>query len=100
MPALTIFSMAIGYMRKQLLQDLLRKDARVTVDEICWVLTVPAIWSDAAKQFMREAAINVFLYFTLLNVSLQNYIVCPVNGVSRVYMQTQHLQNKTYANFL
>ncbi|CAG2206695.1 unnamed protein product [Mytilus edulis] len=24
--------------------------------DINWVLTVPAIWSDAAKQFMREAA--------------------------------------------
>ena len=30
-------------------------------DEIHWVLTVPAIWDDAAKQFMREAAINVRL---------------------------------------
>ncbi|KAL4221970.1 hypothetical protein ACF0H5_018018 [Mactra antiquata] len=58
MPALTIFTMAINYMRKQLLHDLLKRDARVTVDDISWVLTVPAIWSDAAKQFMREAAIN------------------------------------------
>ncbi|XP_052690682.1 heat shock 70 kDa protein 12A-like [Crassostrea angulata] len=27
-------------------------------DDILWVLTVPAIWSDQAKQFMREAAIQ------------------------------------------
>ena len=27
--------------------------------DIKWVLTVPAIWSDAAKQFMREAAVEV-----------------------------------------
>jgi hypothetical protein len=27
--------------------------------DINWVLTVPAIWSDAAKQFMREAAVEV-----------------------------------------
>jgi hypothetical protein len=27
--------------------------------DILWVLTVPAIWSDEAKQFMREAAIQV-----------------------------------------
>ncbi|XP_062588785.1 heat shock 70 kDa protein 12B-like [Saccostrea cucullata] len=26
--------------------------------DILWVLTVPAIWSDEAKQFMREAAIQ------------------------------------------
>ena len=25
-------------------------------EEIRWVLTVPAIWSDAAKQFMRKSA--------------------------------------------
>ncbi|XP_052690632.1 heat shock 70 kDa protein 12A-like [Crassostrea angulata] len=27
-------------------------------DDILWVLTVPAIWSDQAKQFMRDAAIQ------------------------------------------
>jgi hypothetical protein len=25
-------------------------------NEITWVLTVPAIWRESAKQFMREAA--------------------------------------------
>jgi len=25
-------------------------------DDIDWVLTVPAIWNDSSKQFMREAA--------------------------------------------
>jgi len=29
--------------------------------EIHWVITVPAIWNDAAKQFMTEAAIKVYL---------------------------------------
>lgn len=28
-------------------------------NDILWVLTVPAIWSDQAKQLMREAAIQV-----------------------------------------
>lgn len=27
--------------------------------DIVWVITTPAIWSNAAKQFMREAAIKV-----------------------------------------
>jgi hypothetical protein len=27
--------------------------------DIVWVLTVPAIWTDAAKKFMREAAVEV-----------------------------------------
>jgi hypothetical protein len=34
---------------------------------IHWVLTVPAIWKDNAKQFMREAAQQVFVFFVILN---------------------------------
>ena len=29
------------------------------VKDIRWVLTVPAIWGDGAKQFMREASFKV-----------------------------------------
>lgn len=32
-------------------------------NDILWVLTVPAIWSDQAKQFMRDAAIQVCIIF-------------------------------------
>ena len=31
----------------------------LTKDDVKWVLTVPAIWTDSAKHFMREAAIEV-----------------------------------------
>ena len=33
-------------------------------ENIEWVLTVPAIWDDPEKQFMRKAAEKVFLRFT------------------------------------
>ena len=33
-------------------------------ENIEWVLMVPAIWDDPAKQFMRKAAEKVFLRFT------------------------------------
>ena len=33
-------------------------------DDIHWVITVPAIWEDAAKLFMREAASEVWLLTT------------------------------------
>lgn len=29
------------------------------IDDIQWVLTVPAIWTPGAKQFMRKAATKV-----------------------------------------
>lgn len=47
-------------MRKHLLEDLENKTtARITMDDITFVLTVPAIWDDTAKMFMREAAVQV-----------------------------------------
>lgn len=31
----------------------------LTKEDICWVVTVPALWNESAKQFMREVAIEV-----------------------------------------
>lgn len=36
-----------------------KKQLGVKENNIRWVFTVPAIWSDAAKQFMTEAAVLV-----------------------------------------
>ena len=36
-----------------------KKGLGVKEENIRWVLTVPAIWSDPAKQFMTEAAAPV-----------------------------------------
>ena len=33
---------------------------------IKWVITIPAIWNDKAKQFMREAAFEVSLLLDFL----------------------------------
>ena len=51
-------------MKEHLLKELEDKlTDKVTVDDIDFVLTVPAIWDDTAKMFMREAAIQVWLLF-------------------------------------
>ena len=65
MPAIKVFSESIKYLKDQLLEALAKKATTMTLEDIHWVLTVPAIWSDAAKQFMREAAIQVFIYSLL-----------------------------------
>ena len=56
LPALTIFSMAIKFLKDHLTTTLDKRDTGVRPDDVQWVLTVPAIWNDPAKQFMREAA--------------------------------------------
>ncbi|XP_052795593.1 heat shock 70 kDa protein 12A-like [Mya arenaria] len=56
MPALTIFSMAIRYLKEQLMETLHLRIPDISESDILYVITVPAIWSDGAKQFMKEAA--------------------------------------------
>ncbi|VDI64149.1 Hypothetical predicted protein, partial [Mytilus galloprovincialis] len=59
LPAMKVISESIKFMREHLMRTLSKKGQDVIrPNEINWVLTVPAIWSDAAKQFMREAAVK------------------------------------------
>lgn len=56
-----VFSYSIQYLKDHLLEKLFSSNLgdKATVDDINFVLTVPAIWDDTAKMFMREAAIEV-----------------------------------------
>ena len=55
-----VFAMSIKHLKEEMELDFKKGCAGVHGDgEIFWVITVPAIWSDSAKQFMREAAIQV-----------------------------------------
>jgi hypothetical protein len=64
MPALKVFSESIKYLRGHLENHLQSKQGigGFQASEVDWVLTVPAIWTDPAKQFMREAANLVCTY--------------------------------------
>jgi molecular chaperone DnaK (HSP70) len=59
MPALDVFSEAIKYLKYHLLKRLTDRIKDVRDTDIHWVLTVPAIWHDCAKQLMKEAAAKV-----------------------------------------
>jgi molecular chaperone DnaK (HSP70) len=59
LPAFDIFKMSISYLKLEAEKMLMEKGYRVNPDDVKWIITVPAIWSDAAKQFMREAAEQV-----------------------------------------
>lgn len=70
MKALDVFSSAIQYLKNHL-QNLLieqgMKDREEVMEKVRWVLTVPAIWTDPAKEFMMEAAIKVKCWIILLS---------------------------------
>uniref|UniRef100_A0A8C6BSU0 Heat shock 70 kDa protein 12B n=1 Tax=Monodon monoceros TaxID=40151 RepID=A0A8C6BSU0_MONMO len=57
MPALEVFAHALRFFKEHALQELRDQCPSLPEkDTVCWVLTVPAIWKQPAKQFMREAA--------------------------------------------
>lgn len=47
-----------GYEQQSFTYDKQEYGRRVELQDVFWVLTVPAIWDDSAKQFMREAAVT------------------------------------------
>ncbi|UYV71785.1 HSPA12A [Cordylochernes scorpioides] len=56
-PAVNVFAHALAYFREQALSELSEQaGARVLNEDVRWVVTVPAIWRQPAKQFMRAAA--------------------------------------------
>lgn len=59
-PALKVFSHALRFFKQHVLAELSdQSTAKLSEEDITWVLTVPAIWRQPAKQFMRTAAYEV-----------------------------------------
>lgn len=55
--ALDIFSKALEYLKDRALERIHEQSGvEYKAQEVRWVVTVPAIWKQSAKQFMREAA--------------------------------------------
>lgn len=56
--ALVVFSHSIRYLKDRAIEIIRERtgDDRYSAKDTQWVITVPAIWKPAAKQFMREAA--------------------------------------------
>lgn len=59
MAALIVFTESIKYLKQSLLDDAKKQQTDIELTDIKWILTVPAIWSDPAKAFMRTADVQV-----------------------------------------
>lgn len=57
--AMTVFVSMFRHLKETFVRQLNESMKGVTGDDVRWVVTVPAIWDDSAKQFMREAAEKV-----------------------------------------
>ncbi|KAH3733275.1 hypothetical protein DPMN_039700 [Dreissena polymorpha] len=59
MEALEVFKIVLEHIQNKILQDIKTKkyfDKPVPDKEVQWIITVPAIWSDFSRNFMRKAA--------------------------------------------
>ena len=65
MDAQTVFAESIKYLKNNFLQDMETQGMEIKDSDVLYVLTVPAIWNDTAKQFMRNAAVQVCTHTTL-----------------------------------
>ena len=73
--ALTVFARSIKFLKDEALNVICQRtgDNHYNADDIQWVLTVPAIWTPKAKQFMRKAAYEVLGIMLILLAFLQFY---------------------------
>ncbi|WAR26409.1 HS12B-like protein [Mya arenaria] len=69
--ALPIFSMAIKFLQTHLLQTVANQKKGVLEKDICYVITVPAIWDDNAKEFMRTAVKETGIDETRVTLALE-----------------------------
>ena len=56
-----VFAHSIKFLKEEVIKVIRQRtgDDYYSSSDIQWVLTVPAIWTPRAKQFMREAAYEV-----------------------------------------
>lgn len=71
LPAISVFSHSIRHLKDHLLDSIKKMVSGIEDSDIKFVLTVPAIWDDKAKQFMREAAKLGGIRETQLHIALE-----------------------------
>lgn len=61
MPAIDVFAKSIKHFKDHFIDALLTRNYNMAYEknDVTWVLTVPAIWDEPAKQFMQEATEKV-----------------------------------------
>lgn len=72
MSARKVFSESLRFLVNSLFDEVRKQQTDIEMTDIRWVVTVPAIWSDPAKAFMRKSAIEVFFTSIYLNYFKEN----------------------------
>lgn len=93
MAAIRVFTLSIQYLKKQILETLNSRTLNILESDIQWVITVPAIWNDGSKQFMREAAQQAGIKTENLIIALEPEaasLFCMHLPVDKIISNTEH----------
>jgi molecular chaperone DnaK (HSP70) len=61
--AKTVLTLTIKYLKDDIIRHMRKRCTDVVRNDLIrWVFTVPAIWNDAAKQFMTDVIVEVFQF--------------------------------------
>ncbi|VDI34560.1 Hypothetical predicted protein [Mytilus galloprovincialis] len=71
LPAIDVFSLSIKALKDHLNSTVEIKNIVLDDKKTKWVLTVPAIWTDTAKQFMRKSAEKAGISRDMLTIALE-----------------------------
>lgn len=71
LPAIQVFSGGIKFLKDHLFRNFQERVPQLQDGDIHWVLTVPAIWDEAAKKFMRKSAEQAGIPGTQLTLALE-----------------------------
>jgi hypothetical protein len=57
LPLMRVISESLKYIAEKALEKLSEQVGKIVATKIRWVLTVPALWSEEHKHFMRRSAV-------------------------------------------
>lgn len=73
MPLMAVISETLKYIADKALAKLTEQIGKVIKTKIKWVLTVPALWSEEHKQFMRRACVEAGI---ITDINSSNLLLC------------------------
>jgi len=91
--AVEVFGLSIQALVNHLMDLLKTQGAGIKIDDIQWVLTIPAIWTDSAKQFMRKSGEKVRIMVMVFNATSNNSVLLveKTSDLSQVTDKLYHI---------
>ncbi|XP_062610618.1 heat shock 70 kDa protein 12A-like [Saccostrea cucullata] len=90
--AVLVFSSVIRHLREQMLSDIHFTNLNIHEYGLRWVITVPAIWTDASKSFMRKCAVRAGIDDERLVIALEPEAAAMYSNFVAVINPDSHIR--------